>query len=93
MADKIKITKEDIPNLELPDGYKLQKNPTIQDHIDEQERNLAMLAEMTETVPTDAELLEWVKSSMQHPYYAALEQKRFTEEHITRLRGELDNGS
>lgn len=74
MADKIKITKDDITtgNVELPDGYKIEKFKT-KDEISAE--NLAAANELEASLgeePSDDELI--IEGKMCHPYYTTLKE-------------------
>ena len=66
MTKKIIISKDDIKNLSLPEGYEIVKKPdpnqVILDEIARLEEQLAQMSE-----PDEKELIEYGR--MFHPYY------------------------
>lgn len=64
--DKVKISVEDLENIELPEGYKLikMKDPKEEKlkEIERLEMNLAMMTE-----PSDQDLIE--EGKMTHPFF------------------------
>jgi len=71
MTKKIIISKDDIKNLSLPEGYEIVKKPDPNQAIlDEIARLEEQLAQMSE--PTMEELIEFGK--MFHPYYQTINQ-------------------
>ena len=66
MTKKIIISKDDIKNLSLPEGYEIVKKPDPNQAILDE---IARLEEQLEGMskPTDEELLVWAKEC--HPYY------------------------
>lgn len=83
MADKIKITKNDIDAgiIEMPDGYKIEKYKTKDELDDEIKAKIKELE--SEKEPDDNELIDYGK--IDHPYYRNLEL-------IEQLKKELNNG-
>lgn len=66
MANKIIISKDNIENLSLPEGYEIVKKPDPNQAIlDEIARLEEQLAQMSE--PDEKELIEWARGT--HPYY------------------------
>lgn len=66
MANKIIISKDNIENLSLPEGYEIVKKPDPNQAIlDEIARLEEQLAQMSE--PDEKELILYGK--MSHPYY------------------------
>ena len=70
---EIETTKEELENINIPDGYVIVKDPELV----EKERIAGIKAEIEKrlsemTIPTDEELIEYGKLS--HPYYYQLKQ-------------------
>jgi len=74
MADKIKITKDDIEagTVEMPDGYKIAKYKTKDELDAELLVQINNLEAGLGTEPSTFELLDYAK--LDHPYYQILEE-------------------
>ena len=86
MADKIKITKEDIlsDNVELPEGYKFEKYKTKQEIKDEIQARIDELESGIGEKPKDQELME--HGEMNHPYYQTLEEIEYLKEELKNIK-------
>lgn len=81
MGKKIKITKEEIPDVELPEGFKIIEIPDpLAEMRKEKERLEKELAEMQE--PDEKELANYGRVT--HPFFERRMILQFLEEKIKR---------